>query len=228
MIELRRYSEAPNPRRLGELLMNPTRVTSESVGSMVDLETFKRAAVQALAGPEKSKADAVMAVELHKALVGRVTSRDAADMRMWHWLAVSYCPNLVWLRWLGEVPSDPEAALTASLRGRFLGPPTLNGVSRNTFARLWWCVEVLYSAEDKYNLVNVVFQKQDLFQAVFERRFGLHAPTAKSFISRFGDAREAEWRAAARRLDYRFGTILLEALDVKEITKLVDAAASPD
>jgi hypothetical protein len=123
---------------------------------------------------------------------------------------------------------DPEAALTPSLRGRFLGPPTLNGVSRNTFARLWWCVEALYSGDDKYKLVNAVLQKQDLFQAVFERRFGLHAPTAKQFIRKFGLARELEWRTAARRLDYRFRTILLEALDQTEIAKLIDAAANPD
>lgn len=228
MMELRRYSETPNPRRLGELLINPTRLNSESVGSMVDLDAFRHNALQALAGPEKSKADAVMAVELHKAFAGRVSSRDAADMRMWHWVAVSQCADLVWLRWLGGVPSDPEASLTASLRGRFLGPPTLNGVSRNTFARLWWCVEVLYSAEDKYTLVNAVLQKQDLFQAVFERRFGLHAPTAKIFIRKFAGGREAEWRAAARRLDYRFRTILLEALDETEIGRLIDAAARPD
>jgi len=225
MTQLRRYMEAPNARRLGELLVNPDRMTSEPIGTDVNLDDFDREAEEGLLGPERSKADALMAVSLHKALAGQVTVRDAADMRLWHWFAVAHRPNFVWRRWTGNVPTDPEAALTASLKGRFLGAPTLNGVSRNTFARLWWCAETLGKEAD-YSLVSAVLQKQDLFQAVFERRFGLHRPTAVAFITQFADKGEESWRAAARRLDYRLSTVVLEALPEEDIGHLIAAVGS--
>jgi uncharacterized protein DUF6339 len=225
MTQIRRYVEVPNPRRLGELLSNPDRLTSEPIGIDADLDEFDRMAEQGLSGDERSKADALMAVSLHKAFNGQITLRDASDMKVWHWFAVASRPALVWRRWTGQVPLEPEQALTASLKARFLGAPTLNGVSRNTFARLWWCAETLRSGSD-YSLAVTVLQKQDLFQAVFERRFGLHRPAAVSFITQFADKGEQRWRDAAKRLDYRLSTVVLETLAEKEIGELVEAVGA--
>ena len=106
---------------------------------------------------------------------------------------------------------------------RFLGAGTLRGTSRNALARLWWCAESLSSGQDGYRLARQALARQDLFQAIFERQFGLYPPAVRACLRRFGNSgvSEREWRDGTRRLNHYLTTIVLEALSEDEILELL-------
>jgi hypothetical protein len=148
-------------------------------------------------------------------------------MRVWHWIAASQFPDLVWRRWRGAGtphPSELEAALSPSIVRRFAGASSLSGVSRNTFARLWWTAHQL---EGDYDLARFAVSRQDMFQAVFERLFGLYGPAAAASLGRFRGRSEDEIRDAARWLNYAASTTLLEALNQDDIKELLDTVLAP-
>jgi hypothetical protein len=168
-----------------------------------------------------SSLDTALVEPVHRALAG-LTHAEAADMRVWHWLCSVAFPDLVWRRWRqGGSPSEQDlaAALTDSMVRRFAGTPTLVGVSRNTLARLWWTAEHL---DADYELARRALARQDAFQAIFERLFGLHLPAARAAIRNFEGREEAEVRRAARWLNYAAATAVLEALSEDEIAAILD------
>jgi hypothetical protein len=169
-----------------------------------------------------SSLDLALVEPLHQALI-ELTRAEAADMRCWHWLAASAFPDYVWRRWRpGGVPGDQEleAALTPATYGRFAGAPSLVGVSRNTFARLWWLGTAV---EGDYDRARAALARQDMFQAIFERLFGVYRPAAEAALTAFIGRSEDEIRARARWLNVLAGTTLLEALDEAQIAAILEA-----
>jgi hypothetical protein len=147
---------------------------------------------------------------------------DAADMRVWHWLTAEQFPAFVWRRWRSAgTPNENEleTALSSSMVRRFAGSSTLAGVSRNTFARLWWTAQAL---DGDYELARFALSKQDMFQAVFERQFGLYPPAARAALERFRGLSEVDVREAAKWLNFAASTTLLEALDQGDIDEVLD------
>jgi hypothetical protein len=179
-------------------------------------------AIRSLPGDASgSELDIALVEPLHRALSG-LTRSDAADMRTWHWMTAVAHPDFVWRRWRPEGP--PEASLLTDVLGeamvrRFAGSPSLNGVSRNTFARLWWTVANL---DNDYALARVALSRQDMFQAVFERFFGLYPPAARAAVRRFDGRKEGEIRTSARWLNYAAATTVLEYLDEEQIGEIID------
>lgn len=216
------------PAILAELLLHPSSATTVPLGVDADLDPIRQAFTTFVSNStdgrhDRAALDAVLVGPLHSSL-NHLPRRIASDMRFWHWICVVELQEIVWARWHGDKPSDDEiaSALTPSLIGHFLGNPTLNGVSRNALARLWWCGHSLYTQNDGYDLARAVLGKQDLFQAIFEREFGLYAPAARACVRRFGDgAVEKEWRDALRKLNYVATTTVLEALDEADLTALL-------
>ena len=92
-------------------------------------------------------------------------------------------------------------------------------MSRNTFARLWWTAEQLGG---DYDLARLALSRQDMFQAIFERIFGLYQPAARAALSRFPPASEDAVRTAARWLNYVGSTTVLELLNEAEIGLILD------
>jgi len=148
-------------------------------------------------------------------------------MRLWHWLTAAAFPNFVWRRWIGAPPSDETLAETLSgqLPRRFLGNSNLSGVSRNTFARLWWIGQALREGDD-YSLARAALEKQDLFQAVFERRMGLSLPLARACVTRLESVPESRHRAVTQMVNHFATTTVLEVLDDETATTLVQDAES--
>ena len=146
-------------------------------------------------------------------------------MRAWHHIATREFPALVWRRWTGAtpLPGTLKDAMTTSLSKRFLGHSSLNGVSRNTFARLWWTAHHMRDGED-YDLARQALSNQDMFQAIFERFFGIYPAAAHACLDRFEPHGEAERRRAARWLQQCLSTTVLEALTEHEIEQIVDEA----
>lgn len=220
--ELRRYAEPCSVRDLPRLLADPTAAPSEPLGLTRDFQQV-RAVFQRLLeekpGDDRAAWDAELVEPLHRALRG-LSYRVAADMRFWHWMCIAQFQDLVWHRWYGGVP-DPLPEIRPALAGRFLGSPTLHGVSRNALARLWWCAESLYSDAEGYSLARQALAKQDLFQAIFERKFGLYPPAVRACLRKFRDAGEEAWREGTRRLNHYLTTIVAEALSEEEIAALL-------
>lgn len=179
--------------------------------------------VTAVSAPrfQPSDLDQRMASALHRAL-RPLTRRDAADMRLWHWLCVGPLQDFVWVRWHGSKPGDIGAALTTGMIDRFLGSQSLRGVSRNALARLWWCVDALQGT-DGDRLAQVVLGNQDFFVNLFERRFSICRPVARGFVRALEHSEESERREASKLLNHLLTTIVAETLTEEQVVRLLTA-----
>jgi uncharacterized protein DUF6339 len=225
--ELRRFSRMLGPDDLPDVLTHPTMFETESLGISVDLGPARAVADKLLAdlspgAPRVTLAswDEAMVEPLHASFAG-VPRRLLSDMRLWHWLCTGTFREFVVARWCSERATEAYDDLTAAERGRFLGKASLNGVSRNALARLFWCGEALWDKNSGYNLARAALRKQDFFQAVFERKFGLHRPAARACVNNLADATEMVWRNSLKGLNFCLSTMVVEAMDESAITDLL-------
>lgn len=215
-----RFRDPLTPTRLGEVLGGQA-VPTERLPSQIELAAMSEVMASIPGNVNGSELDTYLMEPVHRSLAG-LTHAEAADMRVWHWLCASAFPEFVWRRWRPNgvpAPHEVSTSLSDSIVRRFLGTPTLLGVSRNTFARLWWTAEHL---EGDYDLARMAIARQDPFQAIFERLFGLHLPAARAAIRAFQGRSEADARRAARWLNYAAATAVLEALSEDEVTAILD------
>ena len=196
---------------------------AEPLPSGIELDPVVDAIDGLPAGAAGTELDKLLVEPLHRALAG-MTRRQAADMRVWHWLAVRF-EDHVWRRWKGGKPLPDQLGpeLGVAMSRRFLGKSSLNGVSRNSFARLWWTAEELRDGDD-YGLARKALENQDMFQAIFERFFGIYPDAAMACLDRFDDRTEGERRAAARWLQQCLSTTVLEVLPQDEVRAILDEA----
>jgi hypothetical protein len=230
--ELRRFNRLLRPDELPDALASPGMFETVSLEITVDLagvlaivsdligRMTKGATRQALAAWDEA-----MVEPLHAAFEG-VPRRLLSDMRVWHWLCTGVFRDFVLARWCSEEAAEAFDDLTAAERGRFLGKASLNGVSRNALARLFWCGEALWSQEDGYDVARAALHRQDFFQAVFERRFGLYRPAARSCVMRLADATELAWRNSLKGLNFCLSTMVVEAMDESAVGKLLEEFAA--
>ena len=214
-----RYAKPLNSDHLEDVL-GGGRWPTEPLGSAIPLEGVDDAVGSVPADAAGSAIDAALLEPLHGALP--LTRREAADPRVWQWLSVNRFPSFVWRRWAGHVPAPAELkdALAAKYHPRFLARPSLNGISRNTFARLWWTAEQL----GDYDLARSALSNQDMFQNIFERFFGIYPAAARACLERFDGRSEAEIRKAAKWLQQCATTTLLEGLEEHEVAAILDEA----
>ena len=222
MVELRRLTIPPTERQLAAVMQDPSYIETEPLDFSADFSEVQGifdkfyADNTDVSSVERARLDRELAVPLHRALEG-LSRRKATDMQFWHWLCICQFRDIVWYRWYGHIPTNFSGIISTSLAERFLGAPTLHGISRNAFARLWWCTEALYNEEDKYDLVYIVLSRQDFFQAVFERELGLYVPAARACVLVLKDSSEDERRQATKELNHYFTTIVAEALGEEDI-----------
>lgn len=226
-MQLHRFLEPLTPGRLEQALTGSA-PASEAVDPAIELAGLGYAIAAEVArlenassGLQRAQSDAALVVHIHHSL-GALSRRDAADMRVWHWLTAVGFPEFVWRRWIGAPPPDERLseALGGQLPRRFLGNSNLSGVSRNTYARLWWVGEALHDGDD-YSLARAALEKQDLFQAVFERRMGLCPPLARACVVRLQSVPESRHRAVTQMVNHFATTTVLEVLDDDTATALV-------
>lgn len=218
----------PLDYQLLEEVLTGTRRPVEPLPTPVPLDPVREAVGSLDPGYGQSELDQALLEPLHRSLP--MSAREAADMRVWHWLCAVEFPELVWRRWRrGGVPAEGEAgqALTTALSRRFLGSSSLAGVSRNTLARLWWTADRLRDGDD-YSLARQALENQDLFQNVFERFFGVYPPAAKACLDRFRGRGADDIRRASRWLQHVLSTTALEALTQDDIAAILDEGLSGD
>ncbi|MFE4057113.1 DUF6339 family protein [Streptomyces sp. NPDC059096] len=117
-------------------------------------------------------ADAWLAPRLHEAL--RLTRREAADKRLWTYMALGAAPDYVVWRHLPETKAEGPRAQVA--RDKFVGPHY-----KQTFARLWWAAELFRDGSD-YRPVVVACGNQDMLNSALRLDVVDHRPTALALV----------------------------------------------
>ncbi|GAA1892473.1 DUF6339 family protein [Streptantibioticus ferralitis] len=117
-------------------------------------------------------ADAWLAPRLHETL--RLTRREAAEKRLWTYLALGVAPDYVVWRHLSEPRADGSHGRVA--RDRFVGPHY-----KQTFARLWWAAELFRDGPD-YRPVVVACANQDMLNSALRLDVIDHRPTALALV----------------------------------------------
>ena len=213
---------------LVEALRHPEKVLVAPVDHDVDLSGLDELIMDLNSrGAGDSAIDAELVEPLHRSL--RYLPEDiTTDMRLWHWFCVVRYPELVWRRWRGLPPADPEEGFLKGQghrpvpAGRFLGTPSINGQGRNTFARLFFAAERLIGAQgEDYGLVRRLFSSQELHLGVSDREYGLLPPVNRVLTRELADLPDLKVRAGVRRLNAVGGSLCLDLLEEDEITDLV-------
>jgi hypothetical protein len=214
---IRRYSKPLTAPGLAAALRGEEQ-PAEALPTAIPLDGVA-AAIESIGDCAGSEIDGRLVEPLHRAIP--LTRREAADMRVWHWLTVRF-QGFVWQRWPSYHRQWEETGeLTGEAVSRFLGRSSLNGISRNTLARLWWTGEQMRDG-DSYSLARDAIDNQDRFQAIFERRYGLYPPAARACLASFRGLSEGEVRDAARWLQQCLSTTVLEHLSEAEISALLE------
>jgi len=228
--ELRRFTVPVTRPWLYRLLENPDSMLTEPIDGQATLRDVKRTinrlikkcGSEPLPANQRSAWDRELVKPLYEAL-NRLPRRTLVDMRFWHWLCTSPLRDFVWYRWHGQLPDDPRSVLNQSqaLVGRFTGTPSLNGFSRNALTRLYWCAATLYTEEEGFYWVELALRNQDLYQAIFERKFSLYPPAVRACLRELKDKSETERREATKRLNHHLTTIVLETLTEDDIRNVL-------
>ncbi|MGW0824194.1 DUF6339 family protein [Streptomyces sp. NPDC002845] len=117
-------------------------------------------------------ADAWLAPRLHETL--RLTRREAAERRLWTYLALGVAPDYVVWRHLPEPKADRSHGRVA--RDKFVGPHY-----KQTFARLWWAAELFRDGSD-YRPVVMACGNQDMLNSALRLDVIDHRPTALALV----------------------------------------------
>lgn len=228
--QLFRLSVPLTEQGLINALRHPEKVAVESVDCEVDLGELD-ALIKALIdrGSGDAAIDAELVELLHRCL-RHLPEHVTTDMRVWHWFCVVRYPELVWRRWRGVPPADPEEGFRKGQghrpvpAGRFLGTPSINGQGRNTFARLFFAAERLIGASgEDYDLVRRLFSSQELHLGISDREYGLLPPVNRVLTSELADLPDLKVRAGVSRLNALGGSLCLDLLGEEEIRELVRA-----
>jgi hypothetical protein len=119
-----------------------------------------------------TRADAWLAPRLHATL--RLDRREAADRRLWNYLALGVAPDYVVWRHMPEPRQDGKATSVAA--GRFRGAHYTQA-----FARLWWAAELFRNGAD-YAPAETACSHQDMLNTVLRFDAIDHRPTAQAMV----------------------------------------------
>lgn len=228
---LQRLQSPMSEQGLVEALRQGAELPASDLTQEVDLSRLDEAIREAIGqGIGESALDTFLVEPLHRAL--RVMDEPLrTDMRIWHWLTVVRYPDLVWLRWQGSVPADPEQGFVVGNGRRpvpavrFLGTASINGHARNTFARLFFAAERLIGSDGSdYDLVRRLFSSQELHLGLSDREYGLLPHVNRVLTRQLADLPDQQVRAGVRKMNALGGSICLDLLDEEEIKQLVTTA----
>ncbi|MFD3903576.1 hypothetical protein HXS80_23650 [Streptomyces sp. CB04723] len=118
-----------------------------------------------------TNADAWLAPRLHATL--RLTRREAADRRLWNYLALGVAPDYVVRR---HTVAKPEGGSSKVAARRFQGP-----AYTQAFARLWWAAELFRDGPD-YAPVVTACGIQDMLNTALRIDMVDHRPTVQAMV----------------------------------------------
>ena len=180
------------------------------------------------------------AIKLHTALRD-ITPAQAADERLWTWLAHGPYWEYMRVRWPADewkkkalTPEETRRGLRYMLAHYFA--PDARSLVRHGIARLWWFGKATFdgNSSDHYRRTKLMLRTADSRQSIMERQYwrnpGVLAPLLdrveywekKNFS--FYQPRE-RFRQLCKDVNAWGGTMLLDSLSAKDVASLVDAAA---
>ncbi len=154
--------------------------------------------------PQSDRSDSWLAPRVHATLP--MTRREAADRRLWDYLAVVAFPEYVRWRWGGKETTP---------RARFVGEQ-----NKNAFGRLWWGAELTRNGRDYASTVEAF--KNSRFSVVWvpldlahNRAFALGAI---DFLGKFNEGSAATGDEA---------DALAKIINLQATTRFIDETACP-
>lgn len=115
--------------------------------------------------------------------LGELKPADAADARLWNFLALGTYRSYMEKRWPLVVTGSDIQKWKGRVRDRWilpLGSVTRGKLVRHGISRLWWVAHLTYSPntsqgrtkDDAYAYTREVFQSEDRLNAIFDREVG--------------------------------------------------------
>ncbi|MFB4424189.1 DUF6339 family protein [Streptomyces sp. QL37] len=174
-------------------------------------------------------ADAWLAPRLHATL--RLTRREAADRRIWNYLALGVAPDYVVWRHLSE-PKKKQDASDGPPKvavARFRGP-----AYTQAFARLWWAAELFRDGPD-YRPVVTACGNQEMLNTALRMDVIEHRPTAQAMVrllERGTVTKTRETNAMAAAINASAATLMYDVVapdaerDGRPLREWIEAAES--
>ncbi|MEV6987404.1 DUF6339 family protein [Sphaerisporangium sp. NPDC051017] len=161
-------------------------------------------------GDGPTRADAWLAPRLHAAL--RLSRREAADARLWNFLALRLASDYVFWRHPGRPGKEKPVPEVSS--ARFQG-----AFHTQAFARLWWVAELFRDGDD-YGPVEIACGNQDMLNTTLRLEIVQHRPTAQAIV-RMLDRQSIrigrEVNALAKAVNAAGSTLMYELLAPDEV-----------
>ena len=180
------------------------------------------------------------AITMYEA-VGPIDRVNAADPRLWTYLALNTCREFMISRW--PLKESQKESWKNRLRSRWLMPenPSRSNLTRHGIARLWWIAELTYDGalihklsgreNDPYAYTKWMFENQDRIVAITERNFGANDSLRWALMdSMADDARTNKGEAiktASKDLRLELSFRNLNVLG-DEVAQVVDDICHPD
>lgn len=154
----------------------PLPYDSESRAELDPVRALVEDAMYKFREERPTAADGWLAPRLHAAL--RLTRREAADRRIWNYLALGVAPDYVVWRHLAEPKKHREegGGSPKVAFARFRGP-----AYTQAFARLWWAAE-LYRDGPDYGPVVTACGNQEMLNTALRMDVIEHRPTAQAML----------------------------------------------
>lgn len=180
----------------------------------------------------KCKSDADAAEAVHRWLV-HLTPVQAADARLWTWLAHGPFAEYVHTRW-GSALKESEQPVDRVLERWFFRGRGVATFVRSAVARLWWFGHLTHDRgrANPYELTPVLVTNQDMQQAFLERSFGRSRVFIRTVLDTAlkHDAKIATagnrgdiYKAWAKALNAFGGAFVLEAVPPERLVFIVES-----
>ena len=215
-------------------LRSSSKIPIHDLDKKVDLSEFDEKVDEIIKNKiTDSIIDGLLVEPLHKALKD-LPLELLTDMRLWQWFTVVRHPDLVWLRWRGAVPVDPEDGFKNGNGSRkiatirFLGSSSINGHGRNTFSRLFFAAERLLEADNNYGLVRRLFTSQELHLGMSDREFGLLPAVNRVLTKELADLPDLKVRSSVKKMNSLGGSFCLDLLNESELSGLLQSGTDLD
>lgn len=168
--------------------------------------------------------------------VGPLNPADAADPRLWSYLALVTLRSYMESRW----PVEGEEKWQNKVKERWLlGKPSRRRLIRHGISRLWWVASLTHDADleyqasresnDEFAYVKWAFENQNRIQSIFERQLGSNKRVRWALLEAMQKSKakdqSKEIKRITKEMNLESGFRQLDVLDSDELEALIRVEA---